>query len=43
MSGTSVIAGVGRTAFSRRSGRTVLELATEAALGAIADAGISVD
>ncbi|MCK0516731.1 acetyl-CoA acetyltransferase [Williamsia sp. DF01-3] len=43
MTVTPVIAGVGRTAFSRRSGRTVLELATEAALGAIADAAIAVD
>ncbi|CAM3211047.1 acetyl-CoA acetyltransferase [Williamsia muralis] len=42
-SGIPVIAGVGRTAFSRRSGRTVLQLATEAALAAIADAGITVD
>lgn len=33
------IAGVGYTDFSRESGRSVLELATEAALGACADAG----
>ena len=35
------IAGVGYTDFSRASARSVLELATEAALGACADAGLS--
>ncbi len=35
------IAGVGYTDFSRESGRSVLELATDAALAACADAGLS--
>jgi acetyl-CoA acetyltransferase len=35
------IAGIGATEFSRRSGRSVLSLATEAALAALADAGLS--
>ena len=34
------IAGVGYTDFSRASGRSVLELATTAALNACADAGL---
>ena len=37
------VAGVGQTAFTRDSGRSVLSLATEAALAALADAGLSVD
>src|ERR1700761_907825 len=36
----AAIVGVGYTAFSRESGRTVLELALEAVTKAIADAGI---
>jgi acetyl-CoA acetyltransferase len=36
------ITGVGRTPFSRRSGRSVLELAVEASLAAVADAGLDV-
>lgn len=43
MSGGAVIAGVGSTDFSRRSGRTVRELACEAAFAALADAGIGAD
>jgi acetyl-CoA acetyltransferase len=39
-SGKAAIAGVGMTALSRESGRTELELAVEAARGALADAGI---
>lgn len=34
------IAGVGQTAFTKASGRTVLSLATEASVAAIADAGL---
>ena len=34
------IAGVGYTPFTRSSGRSVLSLATEAALGAVEDAGL---
>ncbi len=34
------IAGVGYTAFTKRSGRSVLDLATEAALAAVDDAGL---
>jgi acetyl-CoA acetyltransferase len=34
------IVGIGQTRFSRKSGRTAWELALEAALGALADAGI---
>jgi len=37
------IAGIGATEFSRKSGRSVLALATEASLAAIADAGMAVD
>lgn len=36
----AAIAGVGYTAFTRNSGRTVLDLASEAALAALADAGM---
>jgi acetyl-CoA acetyltransferase len=35
------VAGIGSTEFSRDSGRSVLSLATEAALAALADAGLS--
>jgi acetyl-CoA acetyltransferase len=35
------VAGIGSTAFSRDSGRSVLSLATEAALAALADAGLT--
>ncbi len=37
------ITGIGYTAFTRRSGRSVLSLAVEAALGALHDAGIAPD
>ena len=37
------VVGVGQTAFSRDSGRSVLSLATEAALKALEDAGLTVD
>jgi acetyl-CoA acetyltransferase len=37
------IVGIGRTAFTRRSGRTPLALATEACRGALADAGLAPD
>jgi acetyl-CoA acetyltransferase len=37
------IAGIGATEFSKKSGRSVLALATEATLAAIADAGMTVD
>ena len=36
------VVGIGQTAFSRDSGRSVLSLATEASLKAIADAGLTV-
>jgi len=36
------VVGIGSTAFSRDSGRSVLTLASEAALGALQDAGLSV-
>jgi acetyl-CoA acetyltransferase len=39
----AAVVGIGQTAFSRDSGRSVLSLATEASLKAIADAGLSVD
>ena len=35
------ISGIGATDFSRDSGRSVLTLATQAALGAITDAGLT--
>ena len=35
------IAGIGATEFSRDSGRSVLSLATEASLAALADAGLA--
>lgn len=37
------VAGIGQTAFTRDSGRSVLSLATEAALKALEDAGLTVD
>jgi acetyl-CoA acetyltransferase len=39
----AAVVGIGQTAFSRDSGRSVLSLATEASLKAIADAGLTVD
>jgi len=39
----TAVVGIGQTAFTRDSGRSVLSLATEASLKAIADAGLSVD
>lgn len=39
--GEAVIAGIGRTTFSRKSGRSTLGLAAEACRAAIADAGIA--
>ena len=39
----TAVVGIGQTAFSRDSGRSVLSLATEASLKAIADAGLTVD
>ena len=37
---TPVIVGIGRTAYGRRSGRTTLAMAAEAAREALADAGL---
>ena len=37
------VVGIGQTEFSRNSGRSVLSLATEASLKALADAGLGVD
>ncbi|HEX7761016.1 MAG TPA: transporter [Caulobacteraceae bacterium] len=37
------VAGIGQTAFARDSARSVLSLATEASLAALADAGLTVD
>jgi len=39
----TAVVGIGQTAFTRDSGRSVLSLATEASLAALADAGLSVD
>jgi acetyl-CoA acetyltransferase len=39
---TCAIVGVGRTTYSRRSGRTTLAMATEACRGALVDAGMGV-
>lgn len=39
----TAVVGIGQTAFTRNSGRSVLSLATEASLAALADAGLSVD
>jgi acetyl-CoA acetyltransferase len=41
--GTTAIAGVGSTALTKRSGRSVLSLAVEACRAAIDDAGLSLD
>ena len=41
MNTTAAIAGVGYTAFSRDSGRSVLSLATEACRNALDDAGLT--
>ncbi len=40
---TCAIVGVGRTTYSRRSGRTTLAMATEACRAALADAGMDAD
>ena len=40
ISGTAAIAGIGATEFSKDSGRSELKLATEAAVAALADAGL---
>jgi acetyl-CoA acetyltransferase len=39
----TAVVGIGQTAFERDSGRSVLSLATEASLAALADAGLTVD
>jgi acetyl-CoA acetyltransferase len=39
----TAVVGIGQTSFSRDSGRSVLSLATEASLKALADAGLTVD
>ncbi|HXQ14387.1 MAG TPA: transporter [Caulobacteraceae bacterium] len=39
----TAVVGIGQTAFTRDSSRSVLSLATEASLAAIADAGLTVD
>ena len=41
ISGAAAIAGIGATEFSKNSGRSELRLAAEAALAALADAGLS--
>lgn len=41
--GRAAIAGIGATEFSRKSGRSVPALATEACVAAIRDAGLSID
>jgi 17-hydroxy-3-oxo-4-pregnene-20-carboxyl-CoA lyase len=41
ISGAAAIAGIGATEFSKDSGRSELRLAAEAALAALADAGLS--
>lgn len=41
LSGTAAIVGIGATEFSKNSGRTEIRLALEAALAALADAGIA--
>ena len=40
LSGRTAIAGIGQTEFSKESGRTELQLACEAVLAAIDDAGL---
>ena len=42
MRGVSAIVGIGSTEFSKNSGRSELQLAAEASLAAIADAGLTV-
>lgn len=41
MAGTTVIAGIGQTEFSKESGRSELQLAAEACLAALRDAGMT--
>jgi acetyl-CoA acetyltransferase len=41
ISGTAAIAGIGATEFSKESGRSELQLAAEACIGAIKDAGLT--
>ena len=43
MRGIASIAGIGQTDFSKSSGRSELQLAAEASLEALADAGLTVD
>jgi acetyl-CoA acetyltransferase len=43
MRGIAAIAGIGQTDFSKSSGRSELQLAAEASLAALADAGLTVD
>jgi acetyl-CoA acetyltransferase len=43
ISGATAIAGIGQTDFSKDSGRSELQLAAEASLAALADAGLTVD
>jgi acetyl-CoA acetyltransferase len=43
MRGIAAIAGIGQTDFSKASGRSELQLAAEASLAALADAGLTVD
>jgi acetyl-CoA acetyltransferase len=43
MRGKAAIAGIGQTDFSKASGRSELQLAAEASLAALADAGLSVE
>ncbi len=43
MRGVAAIAGIGQTDFSKASGRSELQLAAEASLAALADAGLGVD
>ena len=43
MNGTTAIAGIGSTQFTKSSGRTRIEIACDAALAAIHDAGLGVD
>jgi acetyl-CoA acetyltransferase len=41
--GTTAVVGIGQTEFSKDSGRSELQLAAEASLAAVADAGLTVD
>ena len=43
MRGVAAVAGIGQTEFSKDSGRSELQLAAEASLAALADAGLTVD